>query len=149
MKNNLNFYKDVWSIIFVIMIVLFSCRLQNGQKVVDWAERYKDSAFIDMGSDDLEAQFLEGNVDMGLYSRAAVRILKTPRVQGDTLYLPIKSGAEVKVSENVYRYIVDVMRSGNRLLQTDTSYGIRMALPDSTYFVTRKSARFDWAVPCR
>lgn len=142
MKNDLG-------IIFFMTVVLFSCRLQSGREVVDWAERYRDSVFIDLGNGDLEVRFLEGKVDGSLYSRAAVRVLKTPRIQGDTLYLPIKNGAEVKVSENVYRYIVDVVRSGNRLLQTDTSYGIRMALPDSTYFVTRKSARFDWAVPCR
>lgn len=142
MKNDLG-------IIFFMTVVLFSCRSQSGREVVDWAERYRDSVFIDLGNGDLEVRFLEGKVDGSLYSRAAVRVLKTPRIQGDTLYLPIKNGAEVKVSENVYRYIVDVVRSGNRLLQTDTSYGIRMALPDSTYFVTRKSARFDWAVPCR
>ncbi len=142
MKNDLG-------IIFFMTVVLFSCRLQSGWEVVDWAERYRDSVFIDLENGDLEVRFLEGKVDGRVYSRAAARVLKTPRIQGDTLYLPIKNGAEVKVSENVYRYIVDVVRSGNRLLQTDTSYGIRMALPDSTYFVTRKSARFDWAVPCR
>lgn len=142
MKNDLG-------IIFFMTVVLFSCRSQCGREVVDWAERYRDSVFIDLGNGDLEVRFLEGKVDGSLYSRAAARVLKTPRIQGDTLYLPIKNGAEVKVSENVYRYIVDVVRSGNRLLRTDTSYGIRMALPDSTYFVTRKSARFDWAVPCR
>ncbi len=142
MKNDLG-------IIFFMTVVLFSCQSQSGREVVDWAERYRDSVFIDLGNGDLEVRFLEGKVDGSLYSRAAARVLKTPRIQGDTLYLPIKNGAEVKVSENVYRYIVDVVRSGNRLLQTDTSYGIRMALLDSTYFVTRKSARFDWAVPCR
>ena len=80
----------------------FSCRSQSGREVVDWAERYRDSVFIDLGNGDLEVRFLEGKVDGSLYSRAAARVLKMPRIQGDTLYLPIKNGAEVKVSENVY-----------------------------------------------
>lgn len=141
--------RTIGNMLVGVVIVLFACGSQEGKGGVDWAERYRDSVFIDLGNGDLEVQFLEGMVDGSLYFRAAARVLKTPRIQGDTLYLPIKNGAEVKVSENVYRYLVDVMRRQNGLLRTDTSYEIRMSLRDSTYFVTRKSARFDWAKPCR
>ena len=135
MKNNIAI------ICFISTIFcLCSCRLKTEESVGRWTEIYRDSVFLGIEGEDLDVLFMEAKVSNRVYSRAVERLNKGLHIQGDTLYLDVRNGAEVKVSENIYDYVARMIMHGNRKLKTDTLYEIRQYPATKSYLVIRKDA---------
>lgn len=129
----------LYAAVFAVLS-LSACRPKGTGEGSRWADAYRDSAFLAIEGGDLELLFLEAKVNHRVYSRAVERIHRGLRVQGDTLYLSIRNGAEVKVSKNIYDYVAHMVALNNRRLKTDTLYEIRQEPGTNGYFVTRKDA---------
>ena len=104
------------------------------------AELYKDSVFLEIKGDNLDALFFEGRVDPRIYYPAVLRIQRFTTVEGDTLRINLNSGAEVKISENIFDYYRSGIVQQNRHLQTDDRYEIRADTINGGYCIAPK----DW-----
>lgn len=126
-----------------IALCLAACRQsvsQKGEASVDAAELYKDSVFLEIKGDNLDALFFEGRVDPRIYYPAVLRIQRFTTVEGDTLRINLNSGAEVKISENIFDYYRSGIVQQNRHLQTDDRYEIRADTINGGYCIAPK----DW-----
>lgn len=128
-------------IVILSVFGIFSCKPRAEKDEINWTKVYRDSVFLSIPVGDLDELFSVGQVDQNIYFQAVGRIKKGLTIKNDTLYLNIKNGAEVKISENLYAYFQKRIMSDNRKLKTNPDYEIRQSLLDGSYFVTRKDTR--------
>lgn len=102
------------------------------------SEFYKDSVFLEIKGGDLNALFFEGKVDPKIYYPAIRRIRRYMSLENDTIRINLKSGAEIKISENIFDYLRSGIMQDNRRVLTDTNYEVRINTLDGGYNVCRK-----------
>lgn len=108
-------------IIVFFIPILFSCKTSIKETDINWEEIYKDSVFLNIEGGDLEQLFIEAKVNHAVYYQAVKRMEKGLSVKDDTLYLKIRNGAEIKISENIYDYVSFMIRLENRKRKNEQS----------------------------
>lgn len=121
--------------LMVVMIAFLSCN-KSVQRAEAWRDYYKDSVFIDVPGNSINEMLVNGvTVPLG---KGNVCLMKTRYLSGDTLCLGVTCGADVRVSENVYEYMLWVTHDENLKLKTDSEYELRLIKPENYYMVLRK-----------
>lgn len=120
----------------VCMIFMFGCKCSSDGTSI--AKQYKDSVYLEIKGNDLNALFMEGKVDPQIYYPAVNRIRRFMMVKNDTICINLTNGAEVNISENIFDYYYSGIIQDNRRLINDTNYEIRKDTIDGGYNIVRK-----------
>lgn len=93
------------------------------------AEYYRDSVYLECEGNLIEPEVIWAHQDV--YVPAYERMRRHLHFEGDTLNWDIKNAAEVKVSQNIYDYVIDGWRQANEQLRSGDYY---LFLDDDCYY---------------
>lgn len=77
---------------------------------------YSDSSFLKIEGDLFDPEVIWGNMD--IYSLAYERMKQHLKVSDNHLNWDFNSGAELKISENIYEYVIYMWNSDNKKLES-------------------------------
>lgn len=125
------------NLLFVLTIFICSFHCQ-GQKNIS----YQDSVYLiikdDLSNLDSLAPNLWKNVDV--YTKAHNRLIRHLYIKDNKLAWDIKSGVDIKISENIYQYITGCITYNNEKHLPSGDYEIRKNKEDGCYYVFPKKS---------
>lgn len=133
--------RKIFTCAIMVISCLSACKEKPSGKGVsrlNATELYKDSVFLEIKGGDLNALFFESKVDPKIYYPAVNRIRRYMSLENDSIRINLKSGAEIKISENIFDYLRSGIMQDNRRVLTDTNYEVRINTLDGGYNVCRK-----------
>lgn len=100
------------SFLFVVLggLLLNSCEQKNTAESAVALEKvsYQDSVFWGFDGDLTDPRVIWDHMDV--YLSAHDRMMKCVYLKNQRLAWDIKSGSEIKISENIYKYLTDAMK---------------------------------------
>lgn len=99
---------------------------------------YQDSVFWGFDGDLTDPRVIWDHLDV--YLSAHDRMMKCVYLKNQRLAWDIKSGSEIKISENIYKYLTDAMTYENEVLLPSGEYEICWIVPSGYYAVVKKSS---------
>ena len=104
----------------------------DGQKI-----SYQDSVFLGFEGNLYDPVIIWDH--MNIYLPAHDRLMKHVYLKDGRLAWDIKSGKEIKISENIFRYLTDAMTYENDVLLPGGEYGIYQMTSTGFYIVSKIS----------
>lgn len=121
----------------LLFLIAFICFTNSwGQKNIS----YRDSVYLvikeDLTNEDSLDTYIHRN--WPVYSQAHHRFVQNLYVKDHKLAWDIKTGAEIKISENIFEYLVKQTVYNNEVNLPSGDYEIRIYKKDGCYYVVGK-----------
>ena len=120
--NEFNFSFSVATLL-VITILMMSCEkndLDNCNTIQEnlFSQLYVDSAYLEIEGNLYDPEIIWGNVDV--YLSAFERMQSHLKFKDNHLYWDFERASDIKVSENIYNYVIDNWKSKNEMINAGT-----------------------------
>lgn len=127
-------------LICLFLLVLISC-LSKKDETPETARlqdvSYQDSVYLEFEGNLYEPLIIRSHMD--IYIPAYNRLMRHVYIKNNRLVTDLKSGEEIRISENIFEYLIDAINDGNEKLSQSTEYAIYQNKFDGFYIVMKNS----------
>ncbi|MCR9012074.1 hypothetical protein [Gabonibacter chumensis] len=96
---------------------------------------YADSVFLRINGDVMDSHTIWDNV--AIYLKALYRLEKHLRIENNRFKWDVKDGAELRITQNIFDYVIDRWEECNDLLETGC-YEIEREMKSGRFYVVPK-----------